>query len=78
MAIAAIDTIIADVVLMAERHGLFERFVQSARITGRCTPQKNHADRDHHHRQQTHSEKKSEASMEKLRHVDRPITFWSL
>jgi hypothetical protein len=78
MAIPAIDAVVTDVVLMAERHGLFERFVQSARISGQRTPQKNHADRYQHHRQQAHPEKKSESSMEKLRHVDRPVTFCSL
>jgi hypothetical protein len=78
MAIPAIDTVVTDVVLMAERHGLFERFVQSPRISGQRTPQKYHADRDHHHRQQAQPEKKSESPMKKLRHVDRPIAFFSL
>jgi hypothetical protein len=75
MAIPAIDTVVTDMVLMAERHRLFERFVQSTWITGQRTPQKYYAGCDHHRRQQAQAEKKSESPMEKLRHVDRPIAF---
>jgi hypothetical protein len=73
MAIPAIDTVVTDMVLVAERHRLFERFVQSAWITGQRTPQKYYAGCDHHRRQQAQSEKKSESPMKKLWHVDRPI-----
>jgi hypothetical protein len=75
MAIPAIDTVVTDMVLVAERHRLFERFVQSTWKTGQRTPQKYYAGCDHHCRQQAQSEKKPESPMKKLRHVDRPIAF---
>jgi hypothetical protein len=74
LAIPPIDTVVADMVLMAERHRLFERFVQSAWMTGQRT-QKYYAGCDHHRRQQAQAEKKSESPTKKLRHVDRPIAF---
>jgi hypothetical protein len=46
MAIAAVDPVVTDVVLMAEGHRLLERFVQPTRIVSQRTPQKDGSDRD--------------------------------
>ena len=41
MAVTAVETVITDVVLVAERHGLFERVIRSGGIRHDCAPHKN-------------------------------------
>src|ERR1700722_8132136 len=75
MAIAAVDAVVTDVVLMAKGHRLFERFIQAARIVSQRTPQKDRTNRDNRQRQQPHPEVKPESPMEKLCHVNDPVAF---
>lgn len=75
MTVPAVDAVITRVVLVAERHWLFERNVFPCWIGNARAPRKNSGHANHNCRDEPDAKQKSEAFRKKLRHASRDFSF---